>query len=287
MIEIFRLEQLEAFSRLGTLTAAANELHISQPALTHSMKKLEEEFGVALFNRDSRRISLNSTGNVAADYARRILEDERQMMQATLNEDRKQNIITVDACTLLGTEKINALVRQYFSDKSIMTEVADDGVMINRLKNRTCQLALLHHLPNDKHLLCQYYGNENACISLPQDHPLAKKSKLTADDLAGLSILAFNIGFWIPVFKENLPKSLIMVQTDRDTMDSLVESPDLLVFNTDRLVENDYVLKGRVNVPVDESFAHADLYLACLRSEKERYQPLFNAVRVKALRQKD
>lgn len=286
MIEIFRLEQLEAFARLGTLTAAANELHISQPALTHSMKKLEEEFGVALFNRDSRRISLNSTGKVAADYARRILEDEKQMMQATIDEDRKQNIITIDACTLLGTEKINALVRQYFSNKSIMTEVAEDDVMINRLKNHRCQLALLHQLPDDKQLLCQYYGNENAYVSLPRDHPLAKKAKLTADDLAGLSILAFNIGFWIPVFKKNLPESLIMVQTDRDTMDSLVESPDLLIFNTDRLVEKGYVLEDRVNVLVDEPFAHADLYLACLRSEKERYQPLFNAVRAKVLKQK-
>ena len=39
MIEIYLLEQLEAFARCGTLSAAAEELHLSQPALTRSMKK--------------------------------------------------------------------------------------------------------------------------------------------------------------------------------------------------------------------------------------------------------
>ena len=42
MLEIYLLEQLEAFARCGTLSAAAEELHLSQPALTRSMKKLEE-----------------------------------------------------------------------------------------------------------------------------------------------------------------------------------------------------------------------------------------------------
>ena len=42
MIEIYLLEQLEAFARCGTLSAAAEELHLSQPALTRSMKKLEQ-----------------------------------------------------------------------------------------------------------------------------------------------------------------------------------------------------------------------------------------------------
>ena len=51
MLEIYLLEQLEAFARCGTLSAAAEELHLSQPALTRSMKKLEEIVGVPLFER--------------------------------------------------------------------------------------------------------------------------------------------------------------------------------------------------------------------------------------------
>ena len=51
MMELYLLEQLIAFSRQGTLSGAAEKLHISQPALSQSMKKLEESLGVSLFER--------------------------------------------------------------------------------------------------------------------------------------------------------------------------------------------------------------------------------------------
>ena len=49
MIELYQLEQLTAFAKHGTLSKAADELHMSQPTLTRSMQKLESEFGVSLF----------------------------------------------------------------------------------------------------------------------------------------------------------------------------------------------------------------------------------------------
>ena len=57
MIEIYLLEQLEAFARCGTLSAAAEELHLSQPALTRSMKKLEELIGVPIFERGKNKLT--------------------------------------------------------------------------------------------------------------------------------------------------------------------------------------------------------------------------------------
>ncbi|MBR1643620.1 MAG: LysR family transcriptional regulator, partial [Butyrivibrio sp.] len=51
MIDIHLLEQFHAFYECGTLSAAAEHLHTSQPALTRAMKKLEEDLGVTLFIR--------------------------------------------------------------------------------------------------------------------------------------------------------------------------------------------------------------------------------------------
>lgn len=59
MIEIYLLEQLAAFARCGTLSKAAEELLISQPALSRSMKKLEDDLGVKLFIRENKKLLLD------------------------------------------------------------------------------------------------------------------------------------------------------------------------------------------------------------------------------------
>ena len=59
MIETYLLENLVAFGDYGTLSEAAEKLHVSQPSLTRSMQKLEDEIGVPLFERTKNRISLN------------------------------------------------------------------------------------------------------------------------------------------------------------------------------------------------------------------------------------
>ena len=98
MIEIYLLEQLDAFARLGTLSAASEELHISQPALTRSMKKIEEELGVSLFERQKNRLFLNDTGKLAAEHAARILEEDRDMERIVRTFDRSHRTIFLGCC---------------------------------------------------------------------------------------------------------------------------------------------------------------------------------------------
>ena len=59
MIEIHLFEQLVAFADCGTLSAAAEQLHISQPALSRSMQRLEDELEIKIFDRHKSRLSLN------------------------------------------------------------------------------------------------------------------------------------------------------------------------------------------------------------------------------------
>ena len=69
MIEMYLLEQLAAFAKFGTLSEAANELYVSQPALSRSMKKLERMFDAELFSRSKNKIALNENGKLAAIFA--------------------------------------------------------------------------------------------------------------------------------------------------------------------------------------------------------------------------
>ena len=74
MLELYQLVQLLAIAECGTISKAAEQLHLSQPALSRSMQKLEEELQVTLFDRQKNKITLNKNGRLAVEQARRVVE---------------------------------------------------------------------------------------------------------------------------------------------------------------------------------------------------------------------
>src|SRR5215203_4612423 len=73
MLDLNRLRVLAAVARHGSVTAAANELHYSQPSVSHHLARLEAETGAQLFQRVGRGIRLTAAGEVLAERATEIL----------------------------------------------------------------------------------------------------------------------------------------------------------------------------------------------------------------------
>lgn len=73
MLDLNRLRVLAAVARLGSVTAAARELHYSQPSVSHHLARLEAETGAQLFQRVGRGIRLTEAGSVLAERATEIL----------------------------------------------------------------------------------------------------------------------------------------------------------------------------------------------------------------------
>lgn len=74
-VEIRQLRAVEAVARLRHFTRAAEELHVAQSALSHQIRKLEQELGTALFERTSRRVTPTDAGRAVAARARRVLAE--------------------------------------------------------------------------------------------------------------------------------------------------------------------------------------------------------------------
>src|SRR6187431_1828462 len=72
-MELRQLEHFLAVVEEGTFTRAAERVSLTQPAVSLSIKKLEEEIGGPLFARDVHDLSLTEAGRVLADYARRMI----------------------------------------------------------------------------------------------------------------------------------------------------------------------------------------------------------------------
>lgn len=78
MIEFNQLKHLVAIAKNKTISKAAEELLISQPGLTKSMQRLEEDLGLSLFNRKKNKIELNDNGLLAVEFAKKFLMVEKK-----------------------------------------------------------------------------------------------------------------------------------------------------------------------------------------------------------------
>ena len=182
MIEIYLLEQLCAFSEYGTLSKAAESLHISQPALSRSMKKIEEELGVSLFNRENARISLNETGELAARLASELLSLNNGMVRRIKAFDRSQRSINVGACAPYPMNALMPLLQEYFGGMLITSELAELDDIENGLLDNTYQIGILNKPTENEELFCQRFVSEHLYISVPKSHRLAKRKFIKYKD---------------------------------------------------------------------------------------------------------
>ena len=78
-MDITTLEYFKLIAETGSLTKAAEQLHITQPAMSAMLKKFEDELGVELFDRSPNKIHLNKAGEIALIHVNTILRNVNQM----------------------------------------------------------------------------------------------------------------------------------------------------------------------------------------------------------------
>ena len=286
MIEIYLLEQFDAFARCRTLLAASEELHITQPTLSRSMKKLEDEFGVSLFHRGNSKLSLNETGKLAAEYARRTLEANQEMIDRVVMFDRSLRTVNLGSCAPFPVNELMPTLQEQLPGKTLSSELLNsDEQLLKGLRTHLYQLVVLHENPEDKTLYCQRYLEEKLYITVPEEHPLAKKQSVTFNDLKGSRILMTSaIGFWMGIALKHLSESDLLIQTSTDALAELIDASNLPFFNSDQMMRTGTEIPGRISLPITDDDAHATFWIACLASEQNQYRSLFSAIRGTMLR---
>lgn len=83
-MELTALKYLKAIAEYGTMSRAADALHVSQPALSMAMKKLQDELGVGLFERSGGRTVLTENGKKVLSYAEKMLTLTDEMREEFL-----------------------------------------------------------------------------------------------------------------------------------------------------------------------------------------------------------
>ena len=258
MLDLYELEQFVAFSELGTLSKVAEKFHISTPSITRSMQHLEESFGVTLFSRGKNRIELNETGEVAVEYARKLLQDASQTIEQVRAFDMRRKTIVVRSCAPAPLWELLRKLNSKHPDVMISSAICQNEEVLSSLKNGSCDIGILP-FPLDN---STEFMHENLFVCVPPDHELAAYDTLTFSEINGFNfLLRTELGFWDTLCREKMPASKFLVQTDADAFEELVRASSLPCFATDYGQSLHPGYASRVNIPLTDPEAHVTFYI--------------------------
>lgn len=281
MLEFSQLEMLIAFADQRTLSKAAETLHLSQPTLTRTMKQLEEEFRVPLFDHRKNRLTLNENGQLAVEYARKLWQEAGDMVERVRSFDRAKHTLSVGACAPAPLWDLVPRLSSLYGSLTIGSEIRECQQLIQGLNEGTYQIIVLPEQIREPNWISLPWGQEHLFFSLPEAHPLAHRQGLEMRELDGENMLVFsNIGFWQELLMRKMPHSRFLFQSDRFSFNQLVRSSVLPCFTTDlSMKRNTTDYTGRVNIPILDPEANVTYYCHLLRSQAERFQAFLQDMR--------
>ncbi|WP_204792585.1 LysR family transcriptional regulator [Olsenella profusa] len=278
-MELEQLRQLDALEREGTMTAAARRLHVSQPALSRSIQRLEAELGQALLSRAGRRVALNEAGRVAVDWARQILRDERLLREAVAAVGQRARTLRVGTVAPAPLWRLTSLMVERLPEETLTSETIRGDEALRGLADGALDLGIVAEKPAGADLLSCKLMRESLSVALPPNHPLAARPNVTADNLDGQTFLIFTeIGVWRDAVDRALPHATLIEQRDRSVFSRLARTTPHCVFTTDAPYLEAQV-PGRAIVPVEGDWAHFTFWLATRADARDTVRQLFDWVR--------
>lgn len=274
MPELNQLHQLVTIAEVGTISKAAEIIHISQPALTRSMQKLESEWNVTLFDRQKNKVSLNKTGELAVQHARRILDDVDNMTKTVQSFERSLHTISIGSCAPAPIIELLSSFPEHYAGMTTSTETINPDLLLPGLEENLYQIIITDHPIGAPNILCRELCTEQLFLTIPPAHPLAARSKgVYAEDLAGETMLLFKeIGIWKHFIETKMLHTTFIIQDQDEALAALISASDLPAFATNLTIRRSDRSPNRSVVPFLDSEACITFY-CCVHKSNRGYLP--------------
>lgn len=193
-MDIRTMQYYLAVVREGTISAAAEALHVAQPSLSRQMKDLEEELGVSLFERGNRKITLTEEGMVL----RKRAEEMVRLMQMTEEEissikNHVSGSVRIGAGESISFHYLSraaASLAEEHPDIRFHITSGDTQDLMDELQNGLIDFAVI--FTDVDHTLYQSLplpAEDGFGVLMPKDSPLAEKDVIHWSDLKGLPVI--------------------------------------------------------------------------------------------------
>ncbi len=189
------LRQLQIFvvaSRYSSFARAAEELHLTQPAVSMQVRQLEQSIGLALFERIARKLTLTEAGEKMAHHASRILGEikdaEDAMTSATLADCGSIRMGIVSSATYFAP-RLLALYSQQHPNVDVRFSVGNREILLRLLQDNAVDLAIMGQPPPELDTTVERLACHPHVIIAPLSHPLRAARCFDLQELRGDTFL--------------------------------------------------------------------------------------------------
>ncbi|MCD7846341.1 MAG: LysR family transcriptional regulator [Oscillospiraceae bacterium] len=189
-MELSQLKALLEVAQRQNITQTANYLHITQPALSKIILRLENELDIQLFDRNGKRIVLNENGTVVCRYAQKIFSIISDMY-AELDERKNERIgqLRIGSSYPANDPSFISTALTRFSaklpDVTVVLHQITQSSLQDVLLNRNIDLAIVTAPIRSLDIQFEELFTEKIGVILSINHPLAKYESLSLKDLCG------------------------------------------------------------------------------------------------------
>ncbi|WP_456417626.1 LysR family transcriptional regulator [Thiolapillus sp.] len=188
-MEFGSLRAFLAIADSGSFSAAAQQLYLSQPAVSKRLAALEEELNVRLFDRIGRRVRLTHAGEVLLPKAREMLLQAQDMKHLASNlQTEVSGALTLGTSHHIGLHRLPPVLKSFrasFPQVELDIRFMDSEAACQAVDRGELEMAIVT-LPNENpaHLLTRELWRDALCFVAAPEHPLAKAPLVSLEMLA-------------------------------------------------------------------------------------------------------
>lgn len=186
-ISLRQLRIFESVARHLSYTRAAEELHLSQPAVSMQIKQLEEQVGLPMFERLGKRILLTEAGQEVLHYGQLVNRSLREMDEAleSLKGIRRGRLqIAVASTVNYFAPRLLAVFQQRYPGITLRLDVTNRENLVQLLESNGVDLVLMGQPPQDIAVEAEPFMDNPLVVIAPPDHVLAMAARIPMARLA-------------------------------------------------------------------------------------------------------
>lgn len=188
------------------MTLAAEQLHLTQPAVTRVIKEIENYYGVCLFERLNRRLYVTESGRRLYAQALHLIDTFESMEKEMRNLDTF-GLLRIGSTIALGSYLLPELIfifQKQIPQIQVQVTVSNRRTLQKMLLNNQLDIALIEGGVDDSHLHGEAFGGDRLVLITPPYHPLLKKKDVTLLDLLAYPLLLREKNSSVRIFVEQL-----------------------------------------------------------------------------------